>query len=186
MPVWASHSTFSFFVVSSLNLWGGWHIHILYIYIYISPDCHFMRPPRFGHVRSVPPPLSRWRFRPFRLHCLRGRWSDLAWLWSHTLTGPWWLGNQCAYHRRFCSFFVFSTVKSHPHWSLVTGQSVCLPYEILQFFCFLDCEVTPSLVLGDWAISVPTIRDSAVFCFLDCEVTPSLVLGDWAISVPTI
>ena len=31
---------------------------------------------------------------------------------------------------------------------------------------FLDCEVTPSLVLGGWAVGVPTIWDSAVFCFL--------------------
>ena len=47
-----------------------------------------------GHGWVLPPPLSSWRLRLYRLHCLHGWWS--LWL-SHqcTLWGLWWLSHQC-------------------------------------------------------------------------------------------
>ena len=47
------------------------------------------------HVWLFLPPLSSWRLRPYRLHRHYGRWSHLAWQWSPTLTGLWWLSHQC-------------------------------------------------------------------------------------------
>jgi len=58
-------------------------------------QCHLMRQSSRGHGWLLPPPLSRWKLRPYRLHCLHGWWLHLAWRWSLTLTG-WWLSHQCA------------------------------------------------------------------------------------------
>ena len=49
------------------KLWGWWHAWLL------------------------PPPLSGWRLRPYRLYCLHGWRSQLAWQWSTIRNGLWWL-----------------------------------------------------------------------------------------------
>ena len=77
---------FSLFVASSLNLWRWWRVFF---------DCHHLRQSSGGHGWLLPPPLSSWRLRQYRLHCLYGWWSHLAWQWSPTLTGLWWLSHQC-------------------------------------------------------------------------------------------
>ena len=89
---------FSFFVASSLNLWGWWH------------------------VWSVTPwgnPVDG-RGDCFHLHCqdggwdcksctvFNGWWLHLAWQWSPTMTGLWWLSHQCTlWLIRSCSSFFF-------------------------------------------------------------------------------
>ena len=50
-------------VANSLNLWGRLHVW---------SDCHLFRQSSGGHVWLLPPPLSRWSLRPYRLHCLHG------------------------------------------------------------------------------------------------------------------
>jgi len=55
--------------------------------------CRLLRQSSGGHRWLLPPPLSRWRLRQYRLHCLHGQLSPLA--WSPTLTGLWWLSHQC-------------------------------------------------------------------------------------------
>ena len=72
----------SLFVASSLNLWRWWHLR---------SDCHPLRQSRGRHMSPLPPPLESWRLRTYRLHCFPGWWSRLAWQWSPTLTGLWWL-----------------------------------------------------------------------------------------------
>ena len=68
---------FFFFVARALNLWGmacvvcGWH------------------------VWQFAPPSSSWGLRPYRLHRLHSWWLHLAWQWSPTLTGLWWLFHHC-------------------------------------------------------------------------------------------
>ena len=54
---------FSLFVASSLNLWGWWHVW---------SDCPVLRLSSGGHGWLLPPPLSSWKVRPYRLHCLYG------------------------------------------------------------------------------------------------------------------
>ena len=54
---------FSLSVASSLNLWVWWHVW---------SDCDLLRQSSGGHGWLLPPPLSSWRLRPYRLHCLRG------------------------------------------------------------------------------------------------------------------
>ena len=51
------------FVASSLNLWGCW---------YVWSDYHLLRQSSGGHGWLLPPPLSSWRLRPYRLHSLYG------------------------------------------------------------------------------------------------------------------
>ena len=60
---------FSLFVAGSLNLWEWWSA---------LSDCHLWRQPNGQHVWLLPFPLSIWRLRPHRLHCLRGWRSLLA------------------------------------------------------------------------------------------------------------
>jgi len=68
VPVSASHSTsglsfphhFSIFVASSLNLWGWWHEW---------SGCYLLRPSSWGQEWLLPPPLSSWRLRPYRMSC---------------------------------------------------------------------------------------------------------------------
>ena len=61
----------------------------------------------------LPPPLPNWQSRPYRLHCLHGWWSHLAWQWSPILTGLWWLSHQCTlWGPVVCCFFEWET------WSL--------------------------------------------------------------------
>ena len=72
---------FSLFVANSLNLWGQWHVW---------SDCHFLRQSSGRHGLLLSPPLSSWRLGLYRLHCLHGRQSQLAWQWSPTLTDLWW------------------------------------------------------------------------------------------------
>ena len=67
-------------------LWGWWHVW---------SDCQFLRQSSGGHEWLLPPPLSSWRLRLYRLHCLHGWWSHLACQWSPTQTGLWWLSHQC-------------------------------------------------------------------------------------------
>ena len=43
-----------YFVASSLNLWGWWHVW---------SDCHLFRQSSGGHGWLLPPPLSTWRLR---------------------------------------------------------------------------------------------------------------------------
>ena len=87
-----THSTlgfpfhFSHFVVSPLTMWWWYGM---------CCQCHLMRQSSGGHGWLLAPPLSCWKLRPYRLHCLHGWWSHLAWRWSLTLTG-WWLSHQCA------------------------------------------------------------------------------------------
>ena len=65
IPVWASHSTFHFyFLASSLNLWGWWRVW---------SGCRLLRQSSGGHGWLLPPPLSSWRLRPYRLLRLHGR-----------------------------------------------------------------------------------------------------------------
>ena len=45
-----------YFVASSLNLWGWWHVWF---------DCHLFRQSSGGHGWLLPPPLSSWRLRPY-------------------------------------------------------------------------------------------------------------------------
>ena len=55
--------------------------------------CRLLRQSSGGHKWLLPPPLWSWRLRQYRLHCLHGQLSPLA--WSPTLTGLWWLSHQC-------------------------------------------------------------------------------------------
>ena len=75
---------FSLFVVISLNLWRWWHVW---------SDFHLLRQSSGGHGWLLPPPLSSWRLRPYRLRCLQGWgwWSHLAWKWDPTrlVFGDW-------------------------------------------------------------------------------------------------
>ena len=64
ISVWVSHSNVTLFAASSLNLWRWWHMW---------SDCHLLRQSSGGQGWLLPPPLSRWSLRPYRLHCLHGR-----------------------------------------------------------------------------------------------------------------
>ena len=55
--------------------------------------CCLLRQSSGVHRWLLPPPLSSCRLRQYRLHCLHGQLSPLA--WSPTLTGLWWLSHQC-------------------------------------------------------------------------------------------
>ena len=101
---------FSLFVASSLNLWRWWRVFF---------DCHHLRQSSGGHGWLLPPPLSSWRLRQYRLHCLYGWWSHLAWQWSPTLTGLWWLSHRCTL--RSCSL-LFSWMRRSEH---IKGLEEC-------------------------------------------------------------
>ena len=73
---------FFLFVASSSNPWGWRRV------------CRTLRQSSGVHGRLLPPQLSSWRLRPYRLHCLHGWWSQLAWLWSPIMGGLWWLSHQ--------------------------------------------------------------------------------------------
>ena len=77
---------FSFFAASPLNIWGWWHVW---------SNCHILKQSSGWEGELLPPPLSSWRLRPYGLHGLYRWCSHLAWQWSPTLTGLWWLSHQC-------------------------------------------------------------------------------------------
>ena len=52
-----------FTVCSKPNLWGWWHVW---------SDTHLVRQSSGGLGLLLPPPLSSWRLRPYRLQCLPG------------------------------------------------------------------------------------------------------------------
>ena len=72
---------------SSMNLWGWWHEW---------SDCYLLRQSSGGNEWQLPPPLSGWWLRLCRLpYHYYGWWLHLAWQWSPTLSGLWWLSHQC-------------------------------------------------------------------------------------------
>ena len=75
------------------------------------------------HVWQLPPPLSSWMLRPYRLHRLYGLWSHLAWQWSPTLTGLWWLSHQCT----LCLWLWGLTVCCFLEWEAWSLTLFCLP-----------------------------------------------------------
>ena len=75
------------FGASSMNLWGWWHEW---------SDCYLLRQSSGGNEWQLPPPLSGWWLRLCRLpYRYYGWWLHLAWRWSPTLSGLWWLSHQC-------------------------------------------------------------------------------------------
>ena len=65
----ASNSTFHLFymkLIKTLRICHMWS------------DRHLFRQSSGGHMWLFPPPLSSWRLKPYRLHCLHGWWSCLT------------------------------------------------------------------------------------------------------------
>ena len=107
----------------------------------------------------LPLPLSSWRLRLYRLHCLQEWWSQLVWRWSPTVTGLWWLSHQGTLWglavflcekldlRFHFSCWPFSTVLSHVFWwecLIKMVESVWVPFPLLGLleFCqlaYLQC-----------------------------------------------
>ena len=113
-----------------------------------------------GHGWVLPPPLSSWRLRLYRLHCLHGWWS--LWL-SHqcTLWGLWWLSHQCTLWGLWWL----------NHQCTLWGLAVC---------CFLEWEA--------WSLTLfclLAILDSAFPGFLagvsqkDAEISLGTFLTHW-------
>ena len=111
---------FSHSATSLLSLWGWWHVW---------SDCRLLRQSKEGHVWLFPSPLSSWRLRPHRLHCLHGWWLHFAWQWSPTWLafGDWAISVHTLWDPAVCCFLE-GEVWSSTLFCLPSGHSrQCLP-----------------------------------------------------------
>ena len=63
------------------------------------------------HEWLLPPPLSSWRLRQHRVHCLHRWWLYLAWQWSPTMTVFLLMTEPSACTMSSCGYAIFSAEK---------------------------------------------------------------------------
>ena len=143
----------SLFVVSSLNLWGWWHMW---------SDCH-LEAVSIEHGWLLPLPLSSRRLRLYRLHCLHEWWLQLVWQWSPTLSGLWWLSQQGALWG--LAVFLCEKLDLRLHFS-------CWPfYTVLSHIFWQECLV--EMLESVWVLFPLLALDLLEFCqlaYLQCWV----------------
>ena len=104
--------------------------------------CHLLRKSNGEHGWLLLCPLSSWRLRPYRLCCLYGWQSYLAWQWSPTLTSHWCLSHRCIPW----DFVVIGCFLEWEAWSL-TQFCLCPFLTVLSQVNWQECFVEmPKLV----------------------------------------